>query len=119
MIPAPATFEPQERSEHRGLYAVNVIALLAHESALEAAATVTATTTADTGSGTAGGDVTSVPTGNAAGSLRRGSVWYGMGSSLVIWNSCMILGAAMIVLQNHQALFFSCVWTIFNCLWIR
>jgi hypothetical protein len=27
-------------------------------------------------------------------------VWYGMGSSLVIWNSCMILGAAMIVLQT-------------------
>jgi hypothetical protein len=100
--PAPATYEPLERSEHRGLYALNGIAVLCHDSALETAATATATATADPRSGTAGGDGSSETTSNAAASLRRGSVWDEIKSVLVIWILCMIVGAAMIVLQSTQ-----------------
>ncbi|KAL3490279.1 hypothetical protein BJX62DRAFT_238258 [Aspergillus germanicus] len=93
-IPVPTTFEAEERPEYRGLYAVNVLTLLYHESDLEAVATATVNAEFDTTEG----DGSSVTTSSAAGSLRRGSVWDGIGSVLVIWIICVGLGAAMILL---------------------
>ncbi|KAJ0414179.1 hypothetical protein BJY00DRAFT_319074 [Aspergillus carlsbadensis] len=93
-IPFPTTFEDEERSDYRGLYIAEVVTLLYHQSDLEAAATATG----DAGSGTAGGEGSSETTGNMATSLKRASVWDGMGSVLVVWVSCMVLGAVMILL---------------------